>query len=506
MSLTKILLLLIPTVGQVEAESRPYIPGPDDYVASIGRQDGEYRVAFQGKKGQAVSRDLVRWSEVKGPLRPVPIGDPEIQLPLDGNRGKMRWLTFGPCWTYSLGKLDDDSASASLSCPPAISPLQVGGRSIQILRPGLIFVPHELGLISTPDGPRLTHLPVRELDVLHGKAIIGKRSLAAGATNPLAELRGRRFDVQTNFRPGKSKVTFRIRGIDVVYEVASETITVDGKELENHDRPKSIKLPLVATEVELRIVTSDGVIEVFANGGLQYSNAFLKWDDSDTIAVKVTGDPVLFRWLDVFELRSPDVLGKGPAADITKETFGVTPFPESTEKNGFVTAGKNATESLAKLTAIRGQSIKGLEYFMRPGSMARAGFLGEKEKLLDVLVEDNRTVVDKLGKTHAELAVPLRILGAYAQEKGTKEPIEFVYRGRRFQARAEVAKAYIDSPFNDQLATNVSVTLWNLDNGKSLTYSMMVPHLIERYGFYEGHGTSYRVEPSDIVDVLELRR
>ena len=265
-------------------------------------------------------------------------------------------------------------------------------------------------------------------------------------------------------------------------------------------------MPLVAAEVELRILTSDGVIEVFANGGLQYSNAFLKWDDSDTIEVKVTGDPVLFRWLDVFELRSPDVLGKGPAADITKETFGVTPVAESKEKTGFVIAGKNATESLARLTEIHGRKIAALERDMRPGAKARAGFLGDKEKLLDILVEDNRTVVDKLGRSHTELALPLRILGTYAQEKATKEPIEFVYRGRRFQARAELAKARIESPFADDLSTNVSVTLWNLDNGKSLTYSMMVPHLIERYGFYEGHGTSYRVEPGDIVDVLELSR
>ena len=91
-----------------------------------------------------------------------------------------------------------------------------------------------------------------------------------------------------------------------------------------------------------------------------------------------------------------------------------------------------------------------------------------------------------------------------ASEKATKEPIEFVYHGRRFQARAEVAKAKIESPFRDELSTNVSVTLWNLDNGKSLTYSVMVPHLIERYGFYEGRGTSYRVEPGEVIEVLDF--
>ena len=307
----------------------------------------------------------------------------------------------------------------------------------------------------------------------------------------------RHFDVQTKFRPGKSKVTLRIRGVDIVYDGAAETLRADFL---------PTGLPLVGKEIELRIVTSDDVIEIFAEGGLTYIDIDTEWAKDDTISVKVTGEPVLFRWLDVFELRSPDILGKGPAPDITKETFGVTPVAESKEKTGFVVAGKNSTDSLARLTEIHGRKIAALERDMRPGALARAGFLGDKEKLLDVLALDNRTVVDKLGRSHTELALPLRILGTYVQEKATKEPIEFVYRGHRFQARAEVAKAHIQSPFEEDLSTNVSVTLWNLDNGKSLTYSMMVPHLIERYGFYEGHDTSYRVEPGDIVEVLELTR
>ena len=41
-----------------------------------------------------------------------------------------------------------------------------------------------------------------------------------------------------------------------------------------------------------------------------------------------------------------------------------------------------------------------------------------------------------------------------------------------------------------------------MDNGKTLKFSPLVPMMVERYGFYEGHGTSYRVDPRDIVKVL----
>ena len=43
----------------------------------------------------------------------------------------------------------------------------------------------------------------------------------------------------------------------------------------------------------------------------------------------------------------------------------------------------------------------------------------------------------------------------------------------------------------------------NLSHDKTLKYSLLVPHMIERYGFHEGHGTPYRVEPEAVAQVLE---
>ena len=45
-----------------------------------------------------------------------------------------------------------------------------------------------------------------------------------------------------------------------------------------------------------------------------------------------------------------------------------------------------------------------------------------------------------------------------------------------------------------------------LSDGKELKYSLLVPHMIERYGFYEGKGTPYRVEPKAIIDFLDLKK
>ena len=44
----------------------------------------------------------------------------------------------------------------------------------------------------------------------------------------------------------------------------------------------------------------------------------------------------------------------------------------------------------------------------------------------------------------------------------------------------------------------------NLDNQQSVEFSGLVPIMIERYGFYEGKGTKYRVEPLAIMTTLNL--
>jgi hypothetical protein len=60
------------------------------------------------------------------------------------------------------------------------------------------------------------------------------------------------------------------------------------------------------------------------------------------------------------------------------------------------------------------------------------------------------------------------------------------------------------SPFYDDTSTSREAIVKNLGNGKRLRYSLLVPHMIERYGFYEGKGTRFRVEPRRVVEVFEL--
>jgi hypothetical protein len=172
--------------------------------------------------------------------------------------------------------------------------------------------------------------------------------------------------------------------------------------------------------------------------------------------------------------------------------------PKKDPKTGFVVGGKNDTALIRKLTEINGISIGDLEKKMRPKALSKVGFLGAEEKLVDVMAADNAYVVDELHLTHQELGRHLQALAAAGDNDA------FNYHGRKYKITVTLAKNFIDSPFADGTKTNTDVKLHNLDTGKKLQYSLLVPLMIERYGFYEGQDTPFRVDPRYIVEVLDF--
>jgi hypothetical protein len=191
-----------------------------------------------------------------------------------------------------------------------------------------------------------------------------------------------------------------------------------------------------------------------------------------------------------------DFTGVDPAS------LGIKPVTARTDPvTGFVVGGKNPTALIRGLTEINGRKVADLEADMRPGAFSSTGFLGRDEGLLGVLAGDNRFVVEESGLTHQELAGHLLVLSAIGGKVGEDQ---FRYHGRRFRVRLIYARGFQPSPFRDGTETNVEAVITNLDNGKEVRYSLLVPEMARRYGFYEGQGTPYRVEPRTVLEALDL--
>jgi hypothetical protein len=219
----------------------------------------------------------------------------------------------------------------------------------------------------------------------------------------------------------------------------------------------------------------------------------------------------------VTEAPSFEELGITPA--LLKD-LAITPVsPKQDPRTGFVVGGKNSTELILGLKEINGLTIADIEKDMRPpppkfkglssneikeyliGVRSTSGFLSATEKLLEVMAEDNRDVVESLGLTHQALARPLLVLPALA--RGPKRGgAEVSYRGNRFVVHVLPYKGDQLSPFRDGTETSCDVKVENLGNGKSIRYSLLAPQMIERYGFYEGKGREYRVEPRQVLEVF----
>ncbi len=186
--------------------------------------------------------------------------------------------------------------------------------------------------------------------------------------------------------------------------------------------------------------------------------------------------------------------------------------PEIQAASGFVVGGANNTERLRRLTSLNGHSIETLEVLMRPGSRtdryegSKAGFLGKHERLLDVLVQDNTFVVEECGLSHRELARPLLLIGYYAKKHAIRAPVRMRHGTVELMVQIKRFKGYQFSPFLDGTKANNDVTITRVSDGEKLEYSLLVPHMIERYGFYEGTGTPYRVDPKSIIDFLRLNK
>lgn len=187
--------------------------------------------------------------------------------------------------------------------------------------------------------------------------------------------------------------------------------------------------------------------------------------------------------------------------DVCLESLKIKPVePRKDGTTGFVVGGKNSSTLISTLAELNGQTIAELEHEMRPGASSTKGFLGADENLLDVLAEDNAYVTETLRTTHQELALHLRIIA----EIGLRGIERFGYHGGRFRVTFVYTRGHQDSPFHDGTRASSEATIENLATGKKLTYSLLVPQMIERYGFYEGKGTPYRVDPKKIVDVLDF--
>jgi hypothetical protein len=186
---------------------------------------------------------------------------------------------------------------------------------------------------------------------------------------------------------------------------------------------------------------------------------------------------------------------------LSLKDMGFDSRPIHVNDSQFVISSSNSELAIRSLKALNVIPVDKLERELKPNAASAVGFLGPEDSLIETLVSDNHLVVSELKSTHQELAAPLILIPRLLGHDG-----EYLFQlhGRTFKVVAEKYMGSQHSPFQDGASSMQDLTVTNLQNGKSLKYSEMLGDLIYRYGFYEGKGTPYRLDPRAIVEVFDF--
>lgn len=241
------------------------------------------------------------------------------ELPVDGTNQK-KWILTGANTEYAIGSFDgktfvpeaerlqgqygrDFYAPQTFNNEPNGRRIEIGWWRTNTAKEGMIFnqsqsIPLEHTLIATKDGPRLSRLPVKELEMLRTKTYdLGKFTLNDKSANPLKDINAGLVEIRMQIEPLQAKkVAITVRGVPIVYDAATQQLKVDGV---------TAPAPLQNGKLDL-IVFADRIgLEIFANRGLLFMpiNITIPPDNKQLSLSAVEGTSVV-SGLTVYELKS----------------------------------------------------------------------------------------------------------------------------------------------------------------------------------------------------------
>lgn len=138
---------------------------------------------------------------------------------------------------------------------------------------------------------------------------------------------------------------------------------------------------------------------------------------------------------------------------------------------------------------------------MKPGVLTLHGFLGTDKRNLVEMLEEDAAEVRRLGTTHRAIADRM----VYLRDCGKAGLGEFIDVEPHFEVRVDSVRGGIPSPFGSPgLIPKTNTTVRNKALGREIVYTDINIHLIGEHGFYEGKGSLFRMEPHELVEILEV--
>lgn len=302
-----------PVMIHPERDPKVFWHGPGKHWVMMMYGEGQYHILS--------STNLLNWKDEHKPIKDSFECPDFFELPVDGDRGNMKWVLIQGSGQYSIGTFDgtefkEETGRYACDIGPNFYATQTwgnvetgDGRRIQTawMRfsqfPEMPFnqmvsFPCELSLRSTPKGLRIFRKPVQEIASLHQGADVWTNHMLNANQTLALEPSGRLFHIQAEVRiPDGARLTFNIRGVPVV--LTSGTI-------ESGTSPAAVAEAV--RRVELLVDRTS--IEVFVNEGEISSTRFVLPKDNG-LSVKAEGGAVNIVSITVWPLNSAWAEGIG---------------------------------------------------------------------------------------------------------------------------------------------------------------------------------------------------
>ncbi|GEM_PF-119125 len=143
--------------------------------------------------------------------------------------------------------------------------------------------------------------------------------------------------------------------------------------------------------------------------------------------------------------------------------------------------------------------LKKLEELLHSSQIVAGGFLGTDTRPLPEIIDTDAATLRALGMTTAELAARMERVTTLARA-GQGMPVQIA---PDLDALVEESRGLLVCPWpSPERFAKTTTTLTQRSTGATARWSTLSVHLIRAHGFFQGHGSPYRIEPPTLVALL----
>ena len=137
----------------------------------------------------------------------------------------------------------------------------------------------------------------------------------------------------------------------------------------------------------------------------------------------------------------------------------------------------------------------------KPGKISKDGFLGNDNRHIHDIIKEDLLTLSRLGVEVETIAERLQ----YFIEEG-KKGLETKVDLGDFSVQITWDRGLLACPFGEPSRHHkIIAILYNKKLDKRIRYSQLNVHMIKEHGFFEGKGSTFRLEPEQLMTILELK-